>query len=866
MFSDGRWHDAALVDRAQRAPGARSIAGPAIVAESNATTVVEPGWRRVTALDHLCSSGRRRARARARSARRVDPVLLEVFNNLFMAIAEQMGVQLQNTAYSVNIKERLDFSCALFDADGNLIANAPHMPVHLGSMSEAIKTVIARERRHDAAGRRVRAERAVQRRHAPARRDRLTPVFLEDGERRCRRSTSARAATTPTSAASRRARCRRSRPASTRRACCSTTSSSSRAGASSRPRCARCSRAARYPSRNPEQNLADLSAQVAANAKGVQRAAPRWSRSSASTSCGLHAARAGQRRGVGAPRHHAAEGRRVHAAARQRRADQRRDPRRREQRAAPRSTSPAPRRSSTNNFNAPSAVCKAAVLYVFRTLVDDDIPMNAGCLKPLKVIIPEGSMLDPRPPAAVVAGNVETSTCITDALYGALGVMAASQGTMNNFTFGNARHQYYETISGGSGAGPSSTGADGGFDGTSVVQTHMTNSRLTDPEVLEWRFPVRLDSFEHPRRHRRRRRASRRRRRRAARPLPRADDGVDARQRPPRRRVRRGRRRRRRGRESTGSSAPTAARGARPHRQRRDGGRRRVRDRDARRRRLRGRVALRLPDRATQGSLRVTSRVPRGDTPACPTPTPAPPPGAAAPRSSACALLLLACRQRLRRRADARAVRRRRRRAASALARRRPAAADQAVHALLGRRHRRQARRQDRGRRVVRQPRPSGPGGGAGAPRLAMADREAARERRPAPARGDDTAVKVCASFDLPIDNIPFTDRQILRIARGKTTEPVPAATVCYVWDAKLAAGTALDNAFTRRIRYIVLIGYDRLDAGSASGATSPPISCAFQGREPEHRAADRRHRHRRRFGQHQEPLGLLRQRHRPRA
>ena len=181
------------------------------------------------------------------------------------------------------------------------------------------------------------------------------------------------------------------------------------------------------------------------------------------------------------------------------------------------------------NFNAPSAVCKAAVLYVFRTLVDDEIPMNAGCLKPLHIIIPEGSMLSPRYPAAVVAGNVETSQTVTDALFGALGVLAASQGTMNNFTFGNADYQYYETIAGGAGAGPD-------FDGASVVQTHMTNSRLTDPEVLEWRFPVRLDAFAHSRRQRRSRPASRRRRRRSPRALPGSDDRRDARQPSPRRR------------------------------------------------------------------------------------------------------------------------------------------------------------------------------------------------------------------------------------------------------------------------------------------------------------------------------------------
>ena len=201
-----------------------------------------------------------------------------------------------------------------------------------------------------------------------------------------------------------------------------------------------------------------------------------------------------------------------------------------------------------NNFNAPSAVCKAAVLYVFRTLVDDEIPMNAGCLKPLSIVIPEGSMLAPRYPAAVVAGNVETSQAITDALYGALGVLAASQGTMNNFTFGNDRYQYYETIAGGAGAGPD-------FDGASVVQTHMTNSRLTDPEVLEWRFPVRLEAFAIRARQRRRGRASRRRRRRAPRALSRADDRRDARQSPAHRAVRRRRRHAPVRAAATGSSA-----------------------------------------------------------------------------------------------------------------------------------------------------------------------------------------------------------------------------------------------------------------------------------------------------------------------
>ena len=418
-----------------------------------------------------------------------------------MNIAEQMGLQLQNTAYSVNIKERLDFSCALFDAGGNLIANAPHMPVHLGSMSESIKTVIARN-----AGTMKRGDVYVLNdpyhggTHLPDVTV-VTPVYLdEDVPRRAtptfyvgsRGHHADIGGTTPGSMP----------PFSTR--------IEEEGVQFDNVKLVEGGRFLEDETRALLESGAVAVAQPGAEHRRPEGAGRRQREGRARARADgrpvrprrrpqLHAARPGQRRGVGAPRHHAAQGRRVHAAARQRRADQRRDPRRCGERAAPRSTSPARRRSSTNNFNAPTAVCMAAVLYVFRTLVDDEIPLNAGCLKPIKVIIPEGSMLNPRPPASVVAGNVETSTCITNTLYGALGVMASAQCTMNNFTFGNARHQYYETIAGGSGAGLVYDGegrAIGGFDGTSVVQTHMTNSRLTDPEVLEFRFPVRLDSFE----------------------------------------------------------------------------------------------------------------------------------------------------------------------------------------------------------------------------------------------------------------------------------------------------------------------------------------------------------------------------------
>jgi 5-oxoprolinase (ATP-hydrolysing) len=486
VFSGGRWHDASLIVREDTRPG-QFIDGPAIVAEQNATTVVEPGWRaQVTELDHLILERVQPREARRAIGTTVDPVMLEVFNNLFMNIAEQMGLQLQNTAYSVNIKERLDFSCALFDAEGNLIANAPHMPVHLGSMSESIKTVI-----RENAGRIQAGDVFVLNdpyhggTHLPDVTV-VTPAFDEKGERvlfyvGSRGHHADIGGITPGSMP----------PFSTRIEEEGVQIDNVRLVERGRlldQEMLALLRSGPYPSRNPEQNLADLKAQIAANEKGVQELRKMVAQ------FGLDVVQAYMRH----VQDNAEEsvrrvitklkdgeftlpldnGARIHVKIR---VD-----------AAARTAVidfTGTSEQLENNFNAPKAVCMAAVLYVFRTLVDDDIPLNAGCLKPLQVIVPEGSMLNPRPPASVVAGNVETSTCITNALYGALGVMASGQCTMNNFTFGNARYQYYETISGGSGAGPD-------FDGTSVVQTHMTNSRLTDPEVLEFRFPVRLESYE----------------------------------------------------------------------------------------------------------------------------------------------------------------------------------------------------------------------------------------------------------------------------------------------------------------------------------------------------------------------------------
>ena len=529
LYSGAQWHDAALVVREDLRPG-DIITGPAIIAEKNATTVVEPGWEAaLTEFDHLMLERRVARTITFAAGTSVDPVLLEVFNNLFMNIAEQMGLQLQNTAYSVNIKERLDFSCALFDTAGNLIANAPHMPVHLGSMGESIKTVI-----RENAG-------TMQPGNVYALNDPyhggthlpditvITPVYLDSDPSPQPSPADGRvgqAGSLPVLNAGEGGGGGKGSPrpifyvgSRGHHADIGGITPGSMPPFSTRieeegvqinnfllvergvlreAEMVALLQSGQYPSRNPQQNMADLKAQIAANGKGVQELRKMVDQFSLKVVLAYmdHVqdnAEESVRRVItrlkdGQFTLPLDNGAQIQVAIRV-------DTPNRSAEIDFTGTSP----QQINNFNAPTAVCMAAVLYVFRTLVDDDIPLNAGCLKPLRVIIPEGSMLNPKPPASVVAGNVETSTCITNAIIGALGIMGSSQLTVNNFTFGNAQYQYYETISGGSGAGGIFDDAGhltGGFDGTSVVQTHMTNSRLTDPEVLEFRFPIRLESYE----------------------------------------------------------------------------------------------------------------------------------------------------------------------------------------------------------------------------------------------------------------------------------------------------------------------------------------------------------------------------------
>ncbi len=485
LHTAGAWHEAPVFDRARLRPD-DSVDGPAILVETNATTVVEPGWRgTLTRRGHLVLERVAPRPRREVVGTRADPVMLEVFNNLFMSIAEQMGAVLQNTAYSVNIKERLDFSCALFDAKGSLIANAPHIPVHLGSMSESVRTVIASRQGRMAPG-------DVFVLNAPYNGGThlpdvtvITPVF--GGEAAAplfyvasRGHHADIGGCTPGSM-----------PPHSRRieeeGVLLDDVQLVAGGRFLEDEIARALLSGPWPVRNLRQNIADLKAQVAANAKGARELARMVEH------FGLDVVRAymghvqdnaeGAVRAVidklkpGAFRYEMDDGGVIAV-----RIDV--DRARREAVVDFTGTSG----QHPGNFNAPKAVTTAAVLYVFRTLVEDEIPLNEGCLKPLRLIVPEGCMLNPRHPAAVVAGNVETSQAVVDTLYGALGALAAAQGTMNNVTFGNQRHQYYETICGGAGAGP-------GFDGASAVHTHMTNSRLTDPEVLEWRYPVRVESF-----------------------------------------------------------------------------------------------------------------------------------------------------------------------------------------------------------------------------------------------------------------------------------------------------------------------------------------------------------------------------------
>ena len=485
-YMDAEIRETPVFDRDVMLPG-DAVDGPAIIREATATTIVEPGWSaELTEKRHLVLTRVVALPKREAIGTSVDPVMLEVFNNLFMSIAEQMGLTLQNTSYSVNIKERLDFSCAIFDANGDLVANAPHIPVHLGSMSESVRTVI-RENAGKMAPGDVFALNTPYNggTHLPDVTV-ITPVFDEAGQTilffvGSRGHHAELGGTTPGSMP----------PDSTRieeEGILIDNFKLVKAGHFREEPFVALLKSGPYPSRNIVQNIADIKAQIAANEKGVQELTRMVDHFRLNV---VHAymrhvqdnAEECVRRVIDV----LSDGQFAYTLDDGSVIDVRISINRKARTATIDFTNTSMQQKT--NFNAPSAVCRAAVMYVFRTLVSDDIPLNEGCLKPLKIIIPKGSMLAPEFPAAVVAGNVETCQVITDTLFGALGVMAAAQGTMNNVTFGNDQYQYYETVCGGSGAGPD-------FDGTAAVHTHMTNTRLTDPEILEWRFPVMLERFE----------------------------------------------------------------------------------------------------------------------------------------------------------------------------------------------------------------------------------------------------------------------------------------------------------------------------------------------------------------------------------
>jgi 5-oxoprolinase (ATP-hydrolysing) len=479
-----------LFDRAALAPGAR-IAGPAIIIDPSATTVVEPGWvATVEAIGNLILT-RTAPRASARAiGTEADPVTLEIMGNLFMAIAEEMGVALQNTASSVNIKERLDFSCAIFDRKGALIANAPHIPVHLGSMGDSIRTIIvARGDARDGRGMKPGDAYVL---NAPYRGGThlpditvIMPVFLEGS---------------PSPAWYVAARGHHADIGGIAPGSMPPNSVSVHdegvlidnvllvdSGHFLEAEMRALLGSGQWPARDPDRNIADLKAQVAACTRGaneLRRVAGEYGREVIDAYMGHVMANAEEavRRLISGLK----DGQFTYWMDNGAQVSVQVSVDRQSRSAVVDFTGTSDQQP--NNFNAPYSICRAATLYVFRTLVDDAIPMNDGCLRPITLIVPEGSMLNPRYPAAVVAGNVETSQVITDALFAACGALAPSQGTMNNFTFGNDAKQYYETIAGGAGAGPT-------HDGASAVQTHMTNSRLTDPEILETRFPVLLERF-----------------------------------------------------------------------------------------------------------------------------------------------------------------------------------------------------------------------------------------------------------------------------------------------------------------------------------------------------------------------------------
>jgi 5-oxoprolinase (ATP-hydrolysing) len=486
MFTNGAAVDAPVFERTSLLSGDH-IAGPALIREANATTVVEPGWTaEVTALDHMILRRTEPLPTRVLAdTGRPDPVLLELFNNLFMNVAEQTGAVLQNTSMSVNIKERLDFSCAIFDAEGNLVANAPHVPVHLGAMGESVRTVLRNRHATLKPGDVVALNNPFNGgTHLPDVTV-ITPVFDETGRKILffvgnRGHHADIGGITPGSTP----------PAS------HTLEEEGvviddlllvDGGDFRETEFRALLRGARYPARSPDVNVADIAAQVAANEKGVQELKGvvsqfGWDTVRAYMQHVMDNAEESVRRvierlGDGHFEYRMDNGKplcvsiKVDRAARSATVD-----------------FTGTGAQDSGNFNSPPAVTRAVVLYVFRCLVGDDIPLNDGCLKPLDLIIPQGTFLSPEPGAAVVAGNTEVSQATCNALFGALGAIACSQATMNNFLFGDERRQYYETICGGTGAGP-------GFNGTAAIQTHMTNTRMTDPEVLELRYPVRLEQF-----------------------------------------------------------------------------------------------------------------------------------------------------------------------------------------------------------------------------------------------------------------------------------------------------------------------------------------------------------------------------------
>jgi len=485
MMSEGKIHTTPLFLRDEVQPS-QCITGPAIIVETTGTVIVEAGWKAtVNAHNHLILDRYLPRPEMVAVGTSVDPVMLEVFNNLFMSIAEQMGATLANTAYSVNIKERLDFSCALFDPHGNLIANAPHVPVHLGSMGESVRTVIRENPGTMRPGN-------VYMLNAPYNGGThlpdvtvITPVFSEDGSEvhfyvGSRGHHADIGGRTPGSS-----------PPDSRHieeeGVLIDNFLLVEEGVFRENEARSLLAGGLYPCRNIDQNMADLTAQIAANETGLRELGKMTATFGIDV---VHAymqhvqdnAEESVRKVLdvlqdGNFTYRMDGGRKIQVSIAV-------DRKKREAVIDFTGTSP----QSEGNYNAPTAVCKAAVLYVFRTLVADNIPLNEGCMKPLKLIVPPQTMISPEYPAAVIAGNTEVSQAITDALYGALGILASSQGTMNNFVYGNEHFQNYETICGGTGAGPD-------HPGTGAVHSHMTNTRMTDPEVVEWRFPVRVDSF-----------------------------------------------------------------------------------------------------------------------------------------------------------------------------------------------------------------------------------------------------------------------------------------------------------------------------------------------------------------------------------